>query len=124
MSYKLIIFPFSLVTHKLFYIFSGLIFWLLLDFGYRFFVSEFYSVRFYLNLTSKYYEALLIYIILLCITPRIFNKPSDFFMNIFLFGFITPLLLFYGLADQNRGYLYIVLLGYVIINFIEFFLKS
>ena len=120
MKSKLISSYFSLTIHRLFFIFSGLIFWLLLDLSYQIFVHVNYDKSsFSLNITSKYWEALLLYVILLCSVPKIFNKPSDFFMNIFLFGYITPLLVFYGLADQQRSHLYIVLMGYFIIDIVK-----
>ena len=120
MNSKLISSYFSLSIHRLFFIFFGLIFWFLLDLSYQIFVHMNFNMSWFsLNITSKYWEALVLYVILLCSAPKIFNKPSDFFMNILLFLYIAPLLIFYGLADQQRSYLYIVLMGYVIIDIIK-----
>ena len=100
------------------FVISGLLLWLALDLGYRFYVNPIHAYSgFYLNISwVKYIEGLFLYILLLIIAPRRLRRPSDYFMNFLLFGLIAPLLLFYGLSDQSRAYLYVVLLGYVIID--------
>lgn len=116
MSYKLSSL-FSLNTQKLIFIFTSLIFWFLLDCGYRYFVVIKYEYAgFYLHFTIKYLEAFAIFLFLIFCSPKILNRPSDFFIVIILFGFISPLLIFYGLSNQNRFYLYIVLIGYIVID--------
>jgi hypothetical protein len=120
MKSKLITSYFTSTIQRLFFIFSGLIFWLLLDLSYQIFIHVNYNNSWFpLSMIGKYWEALLLYVILLCSAPKIFDKPSDFFMNILLFVYIASLLMFYGLADQQRSYLYIVLMGYVIIDLVK-----
>jgi hypothetical protein len=48
--------------------------------------------------------------------PYRLSKPSDFFQVLLLFVHITLLLTAYEFADKNRSYIYIVLLGYVLIS--------
>jgi hypothetical protein len=120
MASKLVSPFFSFTIHKLIFFFLGLVLWLLLDFGYQNLLHKYFiQDGFSLNITPKYWEALLLYLILVCSAPKVFNKPSDFFMNIFLFLYIAPLLVFYGLTDQQRSYLYIILMGYLIIDIIR-----
>ncbi|WP_410473566.1 hypothetical protein [Guyparkeria sp. TX1] len=103
------------------FVFSGLFLWAMLDFGYRIYVSPVhaYSGFGYEPAWVKYFEGLLLFVLLLILAPRCLARPSDYFMNFLLFGLMAPLLIFYGLADQSREHLYIVLLGYVIIDAIR-----
>ena len=61
-------------------------------------------------------RASFLYILLLMVAPRLLRRPSDYFINFLLFGLMVPLLVYYGLDDQPREHLYIVLLGYAIID--------
>jgi len=63
----------------------------------------------------KIVESWVIFALLILLAPKRLRRLSDAFVAILLFGLITPLLSFYGLANQNRAHLYIVLLGYVLV---------
>ena len=102
-------------SHRLFFIISGYLFWLLLDIGYRVYVSDLFNYSgFFLKINIiKYLESILIYSILLIFAPKNLNLPSDFFINFLLFGLITPILVFYSLSDQSRYFLYVILFHYL-----------
>jgi len=96
----------------------GLLLWFSLDISYRIFVTPLYSYSgfgFDINVL-KYLEGLSLYTIFLFFSPRVLSKPSDYFMCFLLFGLLAPLLLLYGLDDRPRSHLYIVLLGYFLIE--------
>jgi hypothetical protein len=95
----------------------GVFFRLSLEFGYWIFVNPIYSYAgFPWELTIiKYVESWFIFVFLVAFAPSKLSKPSDFFINVLLFGLMIPLLSFYGLADQSRQHLYIVILGYVLV---------
>ena len=109
-----------ILRNKIFFLIASLLFWLALEVGYRVFVNKYFEYAgFTMTFSIKYWEALVIFFVLTYISPTILKKPSDFLIIIFLFGFITPVLVFYSLADQERIHLYIILLGYVITNFLR-----
>ena len=78
-----------------------------IDFAYAGFIIDFH----YLN----YVESWFLWITLVSLFPKRLDKPSDFLLVYFLFSFLTPLLIFYGLTNQEREFLYIVLLGVFLI---------
>lgn len=106
------------LEHRSWFVLGGVALWLALDLGYRVYVTPVHGYSgFVLNLSVlKYVEAWLIYIFLLFWAPAQLRRPSDYFINFLLFGLMAPLLVFYGLADQARGHLYIVLLGYALVD--------
>lgn len=95
----------------------SIIFKLSLEFSYWAFVSPLFTYMGFVWDANyfKCIEAWLLYFVILGIAPYRLFKPSDFFLALLLFLYITPLLSFYWLADQNRYHLYIVLMGYVLI---------
>lgn len=121
MLYRLLHYLSPILTNRFFFVFSGLLFWFLLDIGYRLYVAQYFEYAgFPLEQNFiKYLEGLIIYVILLFRAPRLLTRPSDYFINFLLFGLMTPLFVFYALADEARSYLYIVLLGYLIIDVIR-----
>ncbi|MDN3552593.1 hypothetical protein QWY74_03755 [Halomonas almeriensis] len=100
------------------FVIAGVVLWGALDLAYRFYVNPLnYYSGFYLNFSFiKYFEGFFLYVLLLFIAPRRLCRPSDYFINFLLFGLISPLLLYYGVSDQSREHLYIVMLGYAIIE--------
>ena len=106
------------LEHRGWFVLGGLALWLALELGYRLYVSPVHGYSgFVLDLNViKYIEAWLIYIFLLFWAPAQLRRPSDYFINFLLFGLMTPLLLFYGVSDQSREHLYIVLLGYALVD--------
>lgn len=96
----------------------GVIFWVSLELGYRLFVSPLYAYAGFLLDPDwiKYCEGWLVYLVLVSCAPAYLSRPSDFFINILLFGLMAPLLVFYGLADQSREHLYTVVLGYGLVD--------
>lgn len=99
----------------------ALLYWAVLDIGYRFYVFPVHSgVGFELTPHFfKYTEALVLYFVLLCSLNTKFIKPSDFFVVVLFYAQITPILVFYGLTAQDREFLYIVLLSFLVINFLR-----
>lgn len=63
----------------------------------------------------KYIESWMLYGVMVFLAPRRLQKPSDFLVVVLLFGLMTPLLSFYGLTNENRLHLYIVILGYYLV---------
>lgn len=106
---------------RVWFVFAGISLWVALEMGYRVFVSPlFYYAGFVFHPNSlKYLEGWTIYIFLLVLASKKLNRPSDFFQSILLFGLMTPLFIFYGLADQVRQHLYIVLTGYFLIDWLR-----
>lgn len=106
------------LEHRGWFILGGVALWLALELGYRLYTSPVHSYSgFILELNViKYVEAWLIYLFLLFWAPAQLRRPSDYFVSFLLFGLMTPLLIFYGLADQSREHLYIVLLGYALVD--------
>ena len=106
------------LEHRRWFVLGGMALWLALELGYRLYVSPVHGYSgFVLELNViKYVEAWLIYIFLLFWAPAQLRRPSDYFINFLLFGLMAPLLVFYGLADQAREHLYIVLLGYALVD--------
>ncbi len=106
------------LEHRSWFVLAGLALWGALEVGYRLYVSPVHGYSgFVLELSVlKYAEAWIIYLFLLFWAPAKLQRPSDYFINFLLFGLMTPLLVFYGLADQARGHLYIVLFGYAMVD--------
>ena len=103
---------------RVWFVVGGVSLWVALEIGYRLFVQPLYdysgfSLEF--NLV-KYLEAWGLYGALLLLSPRQLLRPSDYFMTFLLFGLLSPLLIFYSLANQPREHLYIVILGVLIID--------
>jgi hypothetical protein len=95
-----------------------IVFRLILEAGYLYFVHPIYAYSgFVLEFSIiKYIESWILLYILMLLASHKLSKPSDFFILIFLLGLLVPLLSLYGLADQSRSTVYTVLMGYVIIN--------
>ena len=108
----------SVLDSRYSFLLGGLSLWLMLDLGYRYFVNPvYYFAGFSLNFSwIKYAESFLFYFFFLLMAPQSLTRPSDFFLNSLLFGLMLPLFLFYGLSSQSREHLYIVVLGYIIID--------
>ncbi|MCF8012716.1 MAG: hypothetical protein K9L56_15725 [Clostridiales bacterium] len=89
-----------------------------LEFGYRVYVHPIHGYSGFPWEPSiiKYIESWLILGFLVAFAPSKLSKPSDFFINVLLFGLMIPLLSFYNLADQSRQHLYIVILGYALVD--------
>ena len=103
------------------FIFLAVLFRLILELGYWAYVNPVHSYAGFSwepNIV-KYFESWCLFACLIVFLPYMFKKPSDFLMNILFFGLMAPLLAFYALADQIRSFLYIVILGYLIIAFIQ-----
>ena len=111
-------FFFSGIETRSAYILAAIFFRIILEIGYLTYVNPFHAYRgFVLTLDSiKYVESWFIFLVLTVLAPCRLTKPSDFFLIILLFGLMVPLLSFYALADQPRQYIYIVILGYVLID--------
>lgn len=94
-----------------------LVFKCVLDIGYIYFASPLfaYSGFFYeLNLW-KAVESYLALVIFAFILPCRMRRPSEFFV-VFLFVFIAvPILSIYGLKDEAREYLYMVLSSFLVL---------
>jgi hypothetical protein len=95
-----------------------ILFRFILEAGYLYFVHTLYNYSgFILEFSAlKFVESWILLVGLLFFAPCKLNKPSDFFIIIFLLGLIVPLLSLYALADQSRSTVYTVLMGYMIID--------
>ena len=107
----------KLLEKKYIFIFSSILFKIILEYTYINFVNPIYAYSgFVLDINFiKYFEGWLIYLLFLSFTPHILEKTSDFIINNLLFAFLTPLLVFYSLSNAAREHLYIVLGGILII---------
>ena len=107
----------KLLEKKYIFIFSSILFKIILEYTYINFVNPIYAYSgFVLDINFiKYFEGWLIYLLFLSFTPHILEKTSDFIINNLLFAFLTPLLVFYSLSNAVREHLYIVLGGILII---------
>lgn len=103
------------------FVFSGLLLWSTLELAYRAYIVPNYEYAgFIIDFSMpKYGEGLLIYILLLLSSPYRWIRPSDFFVNLLLFGLVAPLLVYYALTNQPRYDLYFMVLAYVIIVFVR-----
>ena len=83
-----------------------------LEISYIKFVNPLYEYEgFYIDFNAmKYTESWLVYILLIITSPKILMRVSDFLMVTIILSFILPLLIFYGMSDQPREHLYLVLL--------------
>jgi hypothetical protein len=108
---------FKLLEKKSIFIFSAILFKIILEYTYINNVNPIYDYSgFILDISFiKYLEGWLIYSLFLSFTPHILEKTSDFIINNLLFTFLTPLLVFYSLSNAARENLYIVLGGILII---------
>ena len=105
------------LENKSIFIFSAILFKIILEYTYVNFVNFIYAyLGFDLDVSFiKYLESWIIYLLFLSFTPHILKKTSDFVINILFFSYLSPLLVFYSLTNATREYLYIVLLGILII---------
>lgn len=88
-----------------------------LELSYILFLSPWYEYAgFSLYFTAiKYAESWVIYAVLLGVSQVHVRKPSDFLAALGLFFYITPLLVFYSLADSERWMLYTVLVQFIFV---------
>ena len=101
------------------FIISAFFFRVVLEISYRGFVTvNFEYAGFILSIDYlKYLESWLIWICLVIASPKVLLKASDYLMAYLLFSFFTPLLVYYGLSNEDREHLYILLLGFLVIYF-------
>ena len=80
----------------------SIIYKLLLDFSYTYYVSQYYQyMGFHFNMHgSQFLLGWVIYLVLIITSPKSINKISDFFISLLIFSLLTPLLSMYGL-DSN-----------------------
>jgi hypothetical protein len=99
------------------FIFSAILFKVILEYTYINFVHPIYSYSgFYLDVSFvKYLEGWFVYLLFLLYTPHLLRQTSDFVINTLFFSFLSPLLVFYSLSNARREHLYFVLLGVLII---------
>ncbi|MCU4377715.1 O-antigen polymerase [Acinetobacter haemolyticus] len=87
------------IESKFFMYIVSIIYKMLLDFSYVYFVYPLFEYAgFQLNISSSVYIfSWLIYLFIVFITPNILTKLSDCFFSIFTFSVLAPLLSMYGL---------------------------
>jgi hypothetical protein len=112
-----IIISLKLLEKRSVFIFSAILFKVILEYTYINFVHLIYSYAgFYLDVSFvKYLEGWFVYLLFLLYTPHLLRQTSDFVINTFFFSFLSPLLVFYSLSNARREHLYFVLLGVLII---------
>ena len=95
------------------FVFSAIFLRVLLEVSYWIFINPVFAYSgFTIDFNFlKYLESWLFWGILLAVFPKKLDKASDFLMVYFLFSYLTPLLIFYGLSNAVREHLYITLLG-------------
>lgn len=98
----------------------GVFFRAVLELSYRDFVVPWYEYSGFTmaDNVAKYLESWILYIGLLLLLPARARKPSDFLVGLAFFGYLTPLLVFYGCADASRWALYSVLAQYAILSLV------
>jgi hypothetical protein len=112
-----IIISLKLLEKRSVFIFSAILFKVILEYTYINLVHPIYSyVGFYLDVSFvKYLEGWFVYLLFLLYTPHLLRQTSDFVINTLFFSFLSPLLVFYSLSNARREHLYFVLLGVLII---------
>jgi hypothetical protein len=95
----------------------AILFRLVLEISYWNFVTPlFFYSGFVLDVSPlKYFESWILFFSLITIFPKRLYKASDYLMVYFLFSFLVPLLVFYGLSNASREHLYIILLAVFLI---------
>src|SRR5690348_13700414 len=103
-----------IMESRWFFVLTVLLFRLSLDAAYVAFGSPWFGYEgFGLNLSSaKYLESWALLVVVACYTPYKLKRPSDYLLVTFFLTVLVPILAFYGLNDQSRVHLYIVLAGY------------
>lgn len=101
---------------------AGIFFRIQLEISYTHFLSPIFSYAGFIVIenTVKYIESWALFIFTILLLPRRGKKPSDYLVLLAFFGFIAPLLTYYGEADQNRATVYIVLFQYYLITVFRF----
>jgi len=109
------------VKLHIWFVSASLLFFIALQVSYVKFVVPFFSYKgFDLDFNYiRYFESWAIFSLMLLLSPKRFNVPSDFLIIYLIFSYFTPLLVLYGLSNQSRYPLYIVALCVVLINFIR-----
>ena len=112
-----IIISLKLLEKRSVFIFSAILFKVILEYTYINFVNLIFAYAgFNLDVSFvKYLEGWFIYLLFLLYTPHLLRQTSDFIINTLFFSFLSPLLVFYSLSNAVREHLYIVLLGVLII---------
>ncbi len=67
--------------------------------------------------TNTIIESWLLFTTIVFFLPFKINKPSDFFVCVFFFGFFAPLLSLYGLSNYPQEHLYLQLFSFVLVLF-------
>lgn len=106
---------------KLFLFVIAILYKLSLEFTYINFLHIYYEHNyFYLDTNYiKYFESWFFFLFFLILTPQYYIKPSDFFINFFLYVFIVPLLSYYSFNNSDRLHLYIILGNLLLIYFFK-----
>ena len=112
-----IIISLKLLEKRSVFIFSAILFKVILEYTYINFVNLIFAYAgFNLDVSFvKYLEGWFIYLLFLLYTPHLLRQTSDFIINTLFFSFLSPLLVFYSLSDALREHLYFVLFGVLII---------
>ena len=109
-----------MLENRLFFIFFSIIFRVLLDVCYRYFVYPMYGyLGFGYDFFISYYAlSWLVYIAALSITPHLMKRVSDYFIASFLLSVIAPLSSIVGLS--SAGVFPLVVMFFVLLFFIIF----
>ena len=96
-----------------------IVFRLVLEAGYLYYVNPFFAYSgFIFDFSfSKYSESWLLFLFLIWLAPKELKRPSDFFILTLFLGLLVPLLSLYAFANQSRFTVYVVLFGYLLVNF-------
>ncbi|OUR60973.1 hypothetical protein A9Q74_10555 [Colwellia sp. 39_35_sub15_T18] len=102
---------------------KGVLVWFILfrvtlDVGYILFVSKVYAYDgFVLDINSfKYIESYCIFVLIAVLLPRNGQRPSVILLYIYFIVVLIPQLSFYGLSNNERWMVYVLLLGYATLH--------
>ena len=106
---------------KLVLIIIAILYRLSLEFSYINFLHVYYEHNYFFLIINyfKYFESWFLFLFFLILTPYSYSKPSDFFINFFLYVFIVPLLIYYSFNNSDRSYLYIILVNLLFIYLVR-----
>lgn len=112
--------PLRMIENNAFFYIIILLYKLVLDFSYVNFVSPYFSYAgFNLNFNVKnYIFSFCVFLIFIIIIPKILNKISDYFLAIWSFNIIIPMICLYGLNYEFSFFAILVnILAYIVVFF-------
>lgn len=112
-----------LIGTKFKIVFLYLIAYILLWFGYAWFVVPVYGYSGFEWTPSftKVLESFVAFVFFMAILPPAVNRPSDIFIHMHFLLPVLPMLVIYGASDLPRAYMYFVLLAFSVVCLVRNF---